>query len=231
MTRSDILEWVRTDFLPLQLSIPDQTVLQQVENVIRYFNTNSAVKVTRMYPTARTIEVDEDIKSVIQVLPSKVAASSSLLDPNWVLLGIQSMNYLSADIIMINEAYKNYAAYFGTDFQWHFERGVNPSQKGKLYCSNVPSGANKLCIVGALRILDDTETTEYDINHDHILDFVLRATKALVKICEGNVLRKADMINIKNDGQALLNEGTEDWKLIKEELFNNSRWFAMGQRM
>jgi hypothetical protein len=231
MYRSDILEWVRTDFLPLRLSIPDQTVLQQVDNSVRYFNNNSAVKVARMYSTAPVITIDADIKNIAQVLPSKVSASTQLVDANWLLLGIQSMNYLSADIIAMNEAYKNYAAYFGTDFQWNFERGVNPNQTGKLFLSNVPSGADKVYVVGALRILDDTETTDYDIAHDHVLDFILRSTKALVKICEGNVLRKADMINIKNDGQSLLTEGTEEWKLIREELLSMSRWMCMGSRM
>ena len=226
MNLDEIESYIRVNFQPLQLSQPSDTIKQSITNVIRWINTNSAYRILKMYDSANVISISNEFKNVVQVLPSKQAASAGLADPTWTLLGIQTMNYLTSDFIAINEAYKNYQAYFGSDFQYTFEPSQDPSSEGKLYCQNIPSSATQVAVIGTKRILPDE-----DILNEQILDHVLRGSLAQVKMNEGNVLRKANIIGIQNDGQQLLDEGKIEWDTLKEEIHKNSRYFTFSKRI
>ena len=107
MTATDILQWLKTDYLPLQFSQPDAALLQGINDVIRFWNTHSGVRILEMYPAGGSpifsFLIDPRFKNVTQVYPSAIAREIALAEPTWTLLGIQIMNYLSADLIAINE--------------------------------------------------------------------------------------------------------------------------------
>ena len=74
--------------------------------------------------------------------------------------------------------------------------------------------------------ITNTET----IQDEYILDWILNYSKALLKIIEGNTLRKSDIIGIKNDGADLVNEGVTDKKELQESLGRDSRWVCLARR-
>jgi len=69
-----------------------------------------------------------------------------------------------------------------------------------------------------------------DIKSDYILSWLLYYVKALVKQCEGNILRKVDAIDIKNDGAALYSEGNEEKKDLEKKLCIEGRWLSFIRR-
>lgn len=71
---------------------------------------------------------------------------------------------------------------------------------------------------------------EEDIKSEYLLNWILPYSKALLKITEGNLLRKSSIINIKNDGDSLISEGKEEKKELEESLGRNGRWVALAQR-
>lgn len=232
-TDPNILDWIKTDYAPLQYSQPDGTLIQNINQVIYYFNTHSGVRTLNMYPVTSSgpssqtvITLDPHIKLVSEVLPSSQVLELALADPTWTLLGIQVMNYLSADLIAINEGYKNYLTYLGNDFRWVYEPSQDPTVGGTLFIQQIPAPATAVAVIGAQRILPGDNITE-----EHILDWLLRACIAYCKMKEGNVLRKADSINVKNDGQVLFDENMLEWEKLKKELKDNGRWLALSQKI
>lgn len=132
---------------------------------------------------------------------------------------------VTSDLIELSEAYNNYRSYMGTSMRWKFEQSEDPATGGYLYIRNVPSGSDKLYVVGTRRLY-----TDEDITSEHILDWILRYAKALVKLTEGNLLRKSDIIGIKNDGQQLVDEGKNEVEALQKELAMNGRWVSFAKR-
>jgi hypothetical protein len=171
------------------------------------------------------IPVSPDFKLVTQVFPS---VSPQLLwqdNTLWKLFGITILDNVTSDLIMMTQAFQNYQLYVGTDFRWTYEMAEDPTQYGKLFWTNNPVTNAVFCVVGAKRILPNE-----DIKSDHILYWLLYYAKALLKMCEGNMLRKADIIGVRNDGQALFDEGKDEKKALEEQLAQEGRWLAMAQR-
>jgi len=71
---------------------------------------------------------------------------------------------------------------------------------------------------------------EEDIKSEYILAWLLYYVKALLKMVEGNALRKTDAIGIKNDGQSLYEEGQAEKKELEEKLGVEGRWLAFTRR-
>jgi hypothetical protein len=85
-----------------------------------------------------------------------------------------------------------------------------------------------MCVVGTKRFyLDEVN----EIKDDFALVWLLAYIKALVKMAEGNVLRKADIIGVRNDGQELYNEGKEEKEKLEDKLSDTGRWIAFSQRI
>lgn len=308
MKIEEMMEWLRVEFLPLTLATPEQTIEQICKNAIRYFNNNSAVKYVEMVTIAGTggikVPVSSKMKTVAQVYPAMSPSMPSVQDfPLWTLLGIQVLDGLTTDLIMLMETYKSFMIYMGKDFHWSWQLADNPEANdvvgevigdetvvtgrlanrapvagtliltcgvetftdngdgtltsdqsmaatgtitsdgvwtvtswtgvgtvyadysydagGWVYCENLPAGSAKLCVVGSRRIAETD-----DIKHSYILDFLLRYSKALLKMTEGNILRKAGIINVANDGQDLLNEGKEELAELQKELRAGGRWLT-----
>lgn len=230
MERKDIINWVVTEFQPVDLATPVDTILQCIDNAIRYWNTHSSYKITRMYAAAasqKRIQLDPIFKSVVRVYPA--AAPDWILQshPVWTLLGITLIDNLTSDLVAMSEAFKNYRYYIGTDFHFTFERNEDPAVGGYLYLENLPYNTTRIAVVGTSRIIfddNDAITNEYQLN------WLLAYVKALVLQVEGNTLRKSDAINIKNDGQALLDQGREEMKTLQDKLTIEGRWVGFVRK-
>ena len=227
-TRSSILDWIKNEFQPLTLATPDDTIYQQIDNAIRYWNTHSGYKVSsvvEVVTSAHRVQLNPEFKSVVQVWPTQNTEWILNDHPMWSLLGITILDNVTTDLILMSEAFKNYRQYVGTNFSWHFEKSKDQAIGGYLYYENVPSQNNALFVIGTKRITD-----EEDIEDDYILDWLLYYTLALVRIIEGNTLRKSDIISVKNDGQEHVNQGMEEKKTLQDKLFKESKWAARGKR-
>jgi len=69
-----------------------------------------------------------------------------------------------------------------------------------------------------------------DIRSDYLLGWILYYVKALVKQCEGNILRKVDAIDIKNDGSQLYQEGKDEKAELEKKLGIEGRWLSFIKR-
>jgi len=232
MTKRDILDWVRQEFTPVELVTPDSTILQIIDNAVRYLNSYSAFKVTSMVaasPSTTRVQLGADIKTVVKVIPGQPPVSILMNYPTWSLLGIAVLDNVTSDLMLMTESFKNYKYYIGSDFRWNFEPSTDPSVGGYLYFSNVPEGSTALCVVGTKRILKD-ENDDYSVTDEFSLNWLLPYVKALVKQAEGNTLRKTDVIGIKNDGDSLYKEGIDEQKELKTQLNESGRWVALVKR-
>jgi hypothetical protein len=228
MRKSQIIEWVQKEFFPLELATPIETIEQIFENAIRYHNTHSAVPEIVMVganPNSVKIELPLSVKNVAQVYPSAQVDYVMQNHPMWTLLGIQILDNITSDLINVSSAFANYKVYIGNDFRWTFVDAGNPALPSYLMVGNVPVGADKLCVVGTKRLF-----TNDDITHEHILEWVLKYVKALVKMSEGRLLRVTNLIDVKNDGAELVREGMEERKELEEKLAKESMWVLFGKR-
>lgn len=229
MTRTQILQWLTNEFAPLTLATPTETLMQQVENAIKYWNTHSAYKHPKMYnyasAVAPRIQLDPDIQAVANVYPAQETTWVLQDYPLWTLVGIQVLDNVTSDLIVMTEAYRNYRFYTGTDFRWHYERSEDPTQGGYLYTINMPLAVTRVCVVGTKRIMPDE-----DITSEHICNWLQYYAKALVKMIEGNTLRKSGLINVNNDGDQLVREGKEEMKELQDQLAKEGRWFTFVRR-
>jgi len=226
------VDWIKREFSPLELVLAkdgDEVIEQQVENAIRYWNNNSAYKISDVYdyPSGATrVQIDANFKAVIDVIPTKKTTFIWNDHPLWTLTGITVLDNVTTDLIMMSEAFRNYRIYVGTNFRHWFHRSEDdPTVGGYLYCVNVPAGVSSVFVMGTKRI-----TVNEDITSPHILDWILYYSKALVKQVEGNILRKTAIIDMPLDGQALYTEGREEQKALQESLARNSRWVVFMKR-
>lgn len=222
------LQWIETEFLPLTLATPETTLNQCLENAIRYWNTHSAYRISTMfdYDGSKRIQLNTQFKSVVEVLPCVKSTWIWNEHPMWTLLGVTVIDNVTSDLILMSEAYKNYRTYLGADMRWQFEKSENPdTEGGYLYVQNVPYGVSALAVIGTKRIVSNEYATQ-----EYIKEWILSYSKALVKQCEGNILRKSGIVGIKNDGQELVNEGKEEMKDLQERLTKDGRWTAFLKR-
>jgi hypothetical protein len=222
------LTWINQEFLPLILATPQATQIQILENAIRFWNTNSAYKITTMFdyaPGVKRIQLNTQFKAVADVYPSKTTAFVWNNHPLWSLMGMTVLDNVTGDLILMSEAFRNYQVYVGADFQWVFDKSDDPTVGGYLYCVNIPSGTEKICVMGTKRI-----TADEDIKPEPILDWIYRYSKALLKQVEGNTLRKSSIIGIANDGQQMVDEGRDEMKDLQDRLSKDSRWIAFLKR-
>jgi len=222
------ITWIRNEFKPLTLITPLTSLEQCVENAIRYFNTHSAYKVSSLadFNTSSVrVQLAADFKSVVEVIPSTSTTWIWNDHPLWTMLGITVLDSVTSDLIMMSEAFRNYRIYVGSDMRWWFEKSEDPTIGGWLYVINLPRGTASVFVTGTKRIVK-----EEDIKQEFILEWILRYSRSLVKVIEGNTLRKSSIININNDGQSLIGEGKEEIKALQEELARNGRWVTFAKR-
>jgi len=225
---SKYLEWIALEFAPLELATPTETLEQLFENTVRYWNTNSAYKISQVYayPTlTKRVQISNEFKVVATVYPTMTTTYIWNDHPLWTLMGITVLDNVTSDLILMSEAFRNYRQYVGTDFRWIYEKSDDPNVGGYLYAVNVPAGCSALFCVGTKRILP-----EEDIKNEYILDWIQRYWKSLVKQVEGNTLRKGGIVGVQNDGQSYVDEGKEEAKELQEELQINGRWLTFCLR-
>jgi len=223
--------WIKKEFSPLQLIIAqsdDSVIEQQVENAIRYWNTHSAYKISKVYdysPGDNRIQLDPEFKAVVDVIPTRISTHIWSSHPLWTLVGITVLDNVTSDLIMMSEAFRNYQIYVGTNFRFVWKRSDNPNIGGYLYCVNVPNNTESILAIGTKRI-----TKNEDIKSQYILDWILYYSKALIKQIEGNALRKTMIIDTPLDGQSLVDEGREEQRELQESLARDSRWIIFMRR-
>jgi hypothetical protein len=223
------LTWIRQEFSPLTLATPEATLKQIYENACRFWNNNSAYKVTTMVdyaPGTKRVQMNAQFKAVADVYPATTTTWIWNDHPLWTLMGITVLDNVTGDLILLSEAFRNYRVYVGTDFQWLFDKSEDPTVGGYLYAINVPNGTQKLCVMGTMRILADT-----DVKQEPIKDWLYRYSKSLLRQIEGNTLRKSSIINIANDGQAMVDEGTQEKEKLEESLAKDARWLTFARRI
>ena len=227
MTKSEMITWLKTEFKPLNIVTPDDTLEQIVDNAFRYWNNNSGFKRVEMVnATEPRTQLSKYTKFVAKVYPASEEGFNPFEGhPLWSLLGITILDNVTSDIITLTEAFKNYQAYVGTAFSWTFEKSDDPEQGGYLYITNTPTGTQKLAVLGCRRIF-----TDEDIESEYIKDWLLFYSKALLKQVEGNTLRKSNIINVRNDGQEIYDEGKEEMQKLQEQLAKDGRWVVLGHR-
>lgn len=228
MTKEDIVDWLKQEFGPLTLATPDATLRQIVDNAVRYWNTHSGYKLLTMvsYATGqKRVQLDKQYKQVVDVIPGKTTTWIWNDHPLWTMLGVTIIDNITADLIMMSEAFRNYRIYVGTDMRWEFIKSDDPNEGGWLYMMNLPKGSDAIAVVGTKRI-----TSDETIKTDYILNWILDYAKALLQRTEGNTLRKASIIGVQNDGDKLVDEGTIQMKELQEKLETEGRWVALIQR-
>jgi hypothetical protein len=234
MNSNEIIEWIRTEFYPTNLITPTETILQLYNNAIRWHNTHSSYPIVTMQNLAvnvqgnligGAIQLPVTYKGVYDVYPATQPDWILANYPVWSLLGITVIDNLTSDLIELGEAYKNFAYYMGTNFKWHYQKSDDPTVGPWLYTSNLPTGTTACAVLGTYRIPLNTPVTS-----EHILNWLLYYTKALVKMSEGNTLRKTSAIGILNDGQVLLDEGKAEIKELQDKLAQEGRWISFCRR-
>ena len=227
--KSKYVAWIKAEFEPLTLATPDATIEQQIDNAVRYWNTHSAYKISQMvtFSSGQTrVQLSEQFKSVVQIYPNKNSNWIWNEYPTWSLAGIAVLDNIRTDLIMATEAFKTFNIYVGANFRWYFEENHDdPTEGGYLYCRNVPTGTTALYVLGTKRIIPTD-----DIDSQHINDWILYYTKALVKQIEGNTLRKTVVAGLNLDGQAMMSEGKQEVQELQKQLTQNSRWVTFFRR-
>lgn len=229
MLPANILTWVQSEFQPLQLTTPVATINQIIDNAIRYWNTHSAFKTLQMVDISAggaVVTLDKSIKQVINAYPSENPGSFLNQHPIFTLTGIAAIGRRTTDIIQLATAFQHFQIYISTDFRWSFIKNDDPTLGGDLFMQHVPGGVTSLLVMGTKRIIENE-----DIKSEYILDWLLHYVKALVKKAEGNLLRKSDIMGIKNDGQELFNEGEKEEEELRERLFEESMWVSLARRI
>lgn len=231
MRRDEIRNWIIKEFQPVNLAMPYETIDQQIDNAVRYWNTHSAYRVVRMYDyTSDVIQVDADIKSVVNCYPSTIETNVLSGHPMWSLLGLLTLDRYTKDIMLLQHTFGGYNIYIGNDFRWHFERSLDNSEGGYLYLQSVPNNASKIAVIGLKRLTEDDLSNDDGITDEFILDWVLQYSKALVKVMEGNTLRKAQIIGIANDGENMVSEGKEEIEKLQKKLKQEGTWAILSKR-
>ena len=230
MDKPAIVEWMRKQFYPLTLATPLATLNQIVDNSVRYWNTHSGYKVTAMVlapGSGDRVQVSDAFKTVVQVVPSSSTTWIWNDHPLWTMMGIQIMDNITGDLILMSEAYRSYRIYVGSDMRWMWQPPAegDPTVGGYIAATNIPHGATHIRITGTLRIRP-TDT----LKAPPIIDWITQYANALLKQIEGNTLRKGKVIDLQTDGGDMISEGKEEQKELKEELSKDSRWVVLMKR-
>jgi hypothetical protein len=233
MNSDEIIQWTRNKFAPIPLSTPEETLVQNIEETIRYWNNHSAYKTADMVTldgNGMTVVVPTKIKTVVQVYPAIQNSSIFQDHPLFSLLGIVLMDNITQDLIQLDAAFRTYRVYTGYDFRWTFMRSGDPAVGGKLMLRNLPIRTDRVCVVGTRRLIRDQHGKWEDITDEQILEWVLAYMFALTKKSEGQLLRKGEIVGIKSDGQAMFDEGEKDKAALEQVLRDGGRWVVMARR-
>jgi hypothetical protein len=226
--KTKYVNWIISEFQPRTLAIPISTIEQMVDNAVRYWNTHSAYKISQMvtYGGNNRIQVSNQFKDVAIVYPNRTANWIWNEFPTWSLAGVAVLDNVRTDLILATEAFKTFNIYVGADFRhWYDANHDDPTEGGYLNVRNVPSGTDSFFVVGTKRILPAD-----DIDSQHINDWLLYYSKALVKMAEGHAIRATKIVLPGVDGQEMYNEGKNEKEELQKKLAQDGRWVAFIRR-
>lgn len=104
------------------------------------------------------------------------------------------------------------------------------SQSG--YSGTIDYTTGAWTVTGWVGAITGTVTYKYEenIKSEYMLEWLLYYIKALIKMAEGNTLRKTTAIDIKNDGAALYQEGKDEKKELEDKLGVEGRWLSFCRK-
>lgn len=226
MTRKQISDWIIRSFDPIALATPGDTLSQIVDEVIDYWNTHSAYKISAFLPTSNNVITLPLEFKVVESIHPNVQQVQMLQDfPNTLLLGMTVLDNLTTDTILLSEGYKNYRTYMGGQLAFQEIRSEDPTVANRIVVNNLNRACTDVFVVGAKRILPGE-----DIKQLCIYEWVRRYARAKVKQREGEVLRKAKTIGVDNDGDSMVTEGLAEQEKLAVELGEQGRWLLLGSR-
>jgi hypothetical protein len=228
MGKDEIVAWLAIQIAPLTSATPTETIEQVVDNAVCYWNTHSGFELITMFATPASgeyVQLNAQFKDVVEIWPANTTGWVFNNHPLWTLTGIQLLDNITGDMIMLSEAFRNYQVYIGSDMRFTFIPSTTPSEGGKLFAINVPRGSEQIAVRGTKRI-----TATESISSEHILDWVLNYAWALFKIIEGHTLRTAQIADIKTPGESYVQEGYKEKKELEEKLAYEGRWVTFAQR-
>jgi len=232
MKKKEIRDWVIQSFKPVTLSVPMETLDQIVDASILYWNTHSGYKIVRMFdaPTLDdrgrgALQLSSEVKTVVHCYPSTMQEELFSNHPMWILLGFITLDKYTQDLMLLSHTFEGYRIYLGNDFRWKWIRSDDSTKGGWLFVQQTPRGSSKFAIVGTKRVIDGE-----DITDEFIFGWIREHARATTKVFEGNVLRHAQIIGIANSGQVMVDEGTEEKKILEDKLRQEARWMMMPVR-
>ncbi len=232
MKREEIRDWIATSFLPIKLSLPKETIDQVIDNSIAYWNTHSAYKIVRMFDAPSLdgrgcgeVQLNSEVKTVVRVYPSTMQEELFSNHPMWVLLGFITLDKYTQDLMLLSHTFEGYRIYLGNDFRWKWIRSDDSTVGGWLYVQQTPTGSGKLAVVATKRVIANE-----DIKDEFVYNWIRQYARVIVKMYEGNVLRKAQIIGIANDGDIMISEGQTEKEKLEEALYHESRWLMCAVR-
>lgn len=222
------MNWVRLEFAPMELAITADALKQQYNNALRYYNTHNAyrwVTLAAYGGSATSVAIPGSIRQIVKVEPSGLPDNVFMNHPMWSLLGFITLDRYTQDLILMQHSFGGYRIYMSNDFRWRFQRSPDPTADATLYIQSVPKGTTHFAITCIREIGEDEDVTE-----QWTLDWMLGYYKALVMIQEGNIRRQLNMIDAKNDGQSLIDEGIAKTKELQETLRKEGIWMLAMRR-
>jgi hypothetical protein len=175
--------------------------------------------------SGEAVQLNAQFKDVVEVWPSNTTGWVFNNHPLWTLTGIQLLDNITGDMIMLSEAFRNYQVYIGSDMRWTYVRSTEAEVGGMLSLINVPLGSENIAVKGLKRI-----TATEQISDEHVLDWILNYAWALFKILEGHTLRTAEIADIKTPGRDYVKEGYDEKKALEEQLAYEGRWVTLAAR-
>lgn len=208
MTKAEIVKSVRDLFLPITLAVPDSVILQSVEEAIRWFDREGAIRAWKGFAYGGTdhITLTDDVDCVLAVYPNKVV--TELFTAQTLLLGVTILDYDLETIATKFAHLSTLRTFLGSKFRWKFIKPL-------LYVAGMVTGVDNLVVEYFKHYDWEDEDTVVDAG---ALDFIKRYAVARTKIAEGRVLRMGRIIDAPMDGAELTSEGKEEIESIKNEL-------------
>jgi hypothetical protein len=228
MGKDECVAWLTTQIAPLTAATPTTTIEQVIDNAVAFWNTHAGFAIITMFETpasGEAVQLNAQFKDVVEVWPSNTTGWVFNNHPLWTLTGIQLLDNITGDMIMLSEAFRNYQVYIGSDMRFTYTRSNEPEVGGMLSLINVPIGSEQIAVRGLKRI-----TATEQITDEHIVDWILNYAWALFKIIEGHTLRTAEIADIKTPGRDYVKEGYDEKKALEEQLAYEGRWVTLAQR-
>ncbi len=240
MQCTEFVEWIKGKFFPDPVVLPDSIIMQRVQDAFDYWNNHSAYKTMAEFPVTFTstspgtlsmrsgyAQLTPKFKFVTRVFPNRLEANGLNYNPENMLLGLYVTNrFMTEDMIQWRHWLKGWQTYANSNFRAEFKESEDPlNVGGTVYIQSMPFYSTKVTVEGGLRILEGD-----DIKDPQIYNWLREYAFILCQEQQGRSVRKASMIGLTTDGDAMVSEANARKKEMEEELNKSGRWLMLMQR-